>query len=572
MDASTVVAGIDVGNSTTEIVLVDADSRRPVAWDRTPTRGSKGSPESLDTAAALLRRVTKRADVVVDRLGVAPLHPVRTMAAVIPEPRASTGRLVACVGGSDTVGNVGFAVGRPVRVDDDPPRDGDVVALVSSSFGFRSAVQRVTQWQAAGVSVVAVVCADDEAVLLSNRLAGGIPVVDGVAVERLSQGSGVDQVAVEVAPLGHPLVRLTDPMVLISSLGLGDAEQDVAVTVASRLVDARAAAVGVTRDQPARSSDSDAATSWVQWTDGRRSTFHDAHPLIREGPPGQVSRFHVARPDSDPAGLAAADLVTVRLDQVGDAALVRRGTVGDHAFVISSLSPPGDGGQPAQGLRDRTGLDVQVASSEAAAARRGALSTPGVPPDGAVLDLGGGTLDLVVGDDAVVGAGAGELLTVSVAELLGVPRGAAEWAKRGPAMRMDSPHVLVAEDGSRSFAQRRPPADAIGSLVVAGPAGWLAVSRHLSASEWRALRLSLKREVLGVGVRRLLAAGLTLPSALVVVGGPAGDDETVRVLADVLGSGMAVGRGAVAEVLGHRYAVAHGLALMVLDGADARRA
>jgi hypothetical protein len=101
---------------------------------------------------------------------------------------------------------------------------------------------------------------------------------------------------------------------------------------------------------------------------------------------------------------------------------------------------------------------------------------------------------------------------------------------------------------------------------VAGPVGWLVVSRDLSGSEWRALRLAVKHDVLGGGMRRLLAAGLELPAALVVVGGPAGDDETVRTLSAVLGPGMSVGRGAVAGVLGHRYAVAHGLALAVLDG------
>jgi len=35
----TLVAGVDIGNATTEIVIVDLPSARPVAWDRARTIG-----------------------------------------------------------------------------------------------------------------------------------------------------------------------------------------------------------------------------------------------------------------------------------------------------------------------------------------------------------------------------------------------------------------------------------------------------------------------------------------------------------------------------------------------------
>jgi sugar (pentulose or hexulose) kinase len=46
---------------------------------------------------------------------------------------------------------------------------------------------------------------------------------------------------------------------------------------------------------------------------------------------------------------------------------------------------------------------------------------------------------------------------------------------------------------------------------------------------------------------------------VVVVGGPAGDDEVLAAVARALPEGVAVGRGNVAGSLGHRYAVAYGL-------------
>jgi len=82
------------------------------------------------------------------------------------------------------------------------------------------------------------------------------------------------------------------------------------------------------------------------------------------------------------------------------------------------------------------------------------------------------------------------------------------------------------------------------------------------------MRLALKREVLGGAVRRALRTGDGLPDTVVLVGGPAGDDEAVATVARVLPEDTVVGRGDVAALLGHRYAVAYGLA----PGGDARKA
>src|SRR5581483_7074291 len=146
----------------------------------------------------------------------------------------------------------------------------------------------------------------------------------------------------------------------------------------------------------------------------------------------------------------------------------------------------------APALAELLGCEVQTAPSEAYAARLGALSTPGTGADMAVVDLGGGTIDVVTGTGAAVVAGAGELLTVATAALLGTTRAAAEWAKRGPAYRVEGGQVLLGEDGSRTFLDRPLSGDAVGALVTPGPAGWLPFDRVHAPGEWRALRLRLK--------------------------------------------------------------------------------
>ncbi len=157
--------------------------------------------------------------------------------------------------------------------------------------------------------------------------------------------------------------------------------------------------------------------------------------------------------------------------------------------------------------------EVRVVGDEAAAALAGALSTPGARTDAVVLDLGAGTLDAVrcaaVTDAAAATAtvaGGGALVTLAVAELLQVPLGAAEWAKRGPCERVENPLLVLGEDGSRRFVERALPAATVGSLVAPGPVGPLPFTRTLSPTEWRGLRLRVKRELLGRNVSRCLQA------------------------------------------------------------------
>ena len=65
----TAIAGVDVGNATTEVVIV-ADGAI-LGAGRAPTRGRKGSPESLHGAAAVVRRVARQTGAVLDEADVA---------------------------------------------------------------------------------------------------------------------------------------------------------------------------------------------------------------------------------------------------------------------------------------------------------------------------------------------------------------------------------------------------------------------------------------------------------------------------------------------------------------------
>jgi len=72
----TVIAGVDVGNATTEVVLVSGG--KILGAGRVPTRGRKGSPGSLRGAAALVRRLERQLGGTVGEARIAPLRAVDT--------------------------------------------------------------------------------------------------------------------------------------------------------------------------------------------------------------------------------------------------------------------------------------------------------------------------------------------------------------------------------------------------------------------------------------------------------------------------------------------------------------
>jgi hypothetical protein len=554
----TVVACIDVGNSTTEVLLARVDHRRVdvVGVGRAPTRRDKGSPESLAGAVALVRRLEQQYAVRASRALAAPLRPVETSRASLPEVVPDTGRLAVSTVGSATAGGWGFGAGPPVSLEDMPTEGEPVVVVVPSGTGYESAAARLAPLVGAGM-VSAVLVEDDEAVLLANRLPRGVPVVDEVDAAAVL---AADLVAVEVTGGGQPMQVLTDPLKLRAAVGLSESELTDAAQLARLLFDATNAVVtvgGPPRDTAA------ACPAWIELARHGPLPFLEAHALVRSGVVG-AARAYALPPDC--ARHEVDDLWTVDLAAVAATVQARVGASSQRPVTLAALRSSAPYADPAAALADLLDVPVRSVESEARAAWAGATSTPGVGAGSMVVDLGGGTIDTMSPGADAVAAGAGDLLTEAVAALTGITSAAAEWVKRGPAYRVEAPQVLLAEDGTRAFQDRPVPTETIGRLVVTGPAGLLPFSRTLAPGEWRALRVRLKVELVGGNVSRTLRTLGEEPRSVVVVGGLAGDDEILAAVSGALPAGTAVGRGDVAGGLGHRYAVAYGLVLVDAAG------
>ena len=541
------VAGIDIGNSTTEIVI--ASGSEPIAWDRRPTRGMKGSEASIKAAVSLLQSLQREHQLTIEKVVVAPWQPVETLTSTIHEPLPDTGRLQILKTAHQSVVGDGWAIGQPWLITQEAMSEVSLIAVVPSGVGFEFAAAAINRELANGSNIVGAVIADDEAVLVAKRVSADIPIADGVDTEIARTAH---RLFLEVRPQNSSLKIATDVWALRSALELSEMDASPLNEIVRWVKNERTALIGLFSETQISTKTNN---GFIDWIDGTTTELFEAIAKIENSLIGDVSRIAISDPIST-SDIWAFDITKV----LADRGLRQVGHTRDLA--LAQLSPHSSSSN--LDLSALFKVPVVVAESESFAARIGATSTPGVGSGAAILDIGGGTIDLI-SEVELSAAGAGELLTAAVAFALDTSRGAADWIKRGPAQRLESPQVLLSEDGSKNFVSEAAPypASAMGSLVTPGPAGFLTFGQNLQPAEWRIMRQGLKQAAIGMNVARLIRSlesktGTAKDLDLVVVGGPVADDELLPVIGAIPGV-KGIGRGNVAGKLGHRYAVAYGL-------------
>jgi hypothetical protein len=553
------VAGVDVGNCNTEIVIAryETDGLEPVWHGQAPTTGRKGSHESLIGALTLLRRGESEIGTSVDLVALAELRPVDTIGFPLrPSPPSPLPVRNLCRGDNETPAGLGTAVGRHVPLHGlaRSPRSGSVIVSVPERVDFEDAARQLGEAWRGGWRIVGVVVAKDDAVLIHHRIPFDVPIVDEVEVDALRDG---DPVALEVVAPGVLRRTFADPLALIDALGLTETDYEALARATREFADSAALALTPSRgDSEVISDDTDFATCEVNG-ESRRYTITDAAALMATRPPGCVRELSIAARGRDV--IETSDALLVNLATVDDGAWLRRGTVSLDRVVAALLSRD-VALNAADHLATSAARRVVTVGNESSAAALGASSTPAFPPDAAVCDIGAGTVDLVWRGESVTGAGGGDIVTLAVASALNISSGLAERVKRSASVRVENPHVVHEEDGRRVFLSSRASNRTVGRLCVREDGVLVDFSDRLAPEEWRSLRLAIKQSTVGANIARCLSAFSATPSALVIAGGGALDDELVRSVGENLRArGVMVGRANVAGRFGPRYAVAWGL-------------
>jgi hypothetical protein len=555
------VAGIDVGNHTTEIVLarVGSGTVEQIEHGQAATRGRKGSRESLEGAAALLHSLEIESGTSAELLLLAALRPVDTSTAPIP-PASSPRSPVKSLRKIDasTPAGTGLGVGRNVPLADlaGAVRGGPTIVSVGAAIDFEVAASEISAAATRGWHVVGVIAAQDDAVLIRNRISIDVPVVDEVDVDGVAPGA---LVAVEVVAEGRAYRETADPIALCVALEIGHDQIQEVAEFTRELADSPAIAVTPRVEPPEPPSVDDDYVDCA--VDGRtvRYTPAQAHSVLRLEPPGHAVEVRLHSIPTAQDGIAVDDAFFTDLSSIDNGAWLRRGVADTRGTVVALLAADLVA-DAAETLRELTGRPARTIAAEPEAAAAGARTTPGLPPGTVVCDIGGGTIDLIGVDRSVTAAGAGEAITTAVARVLSIPRALAERVKRSPALRVEGPHVAHEEDGRRLFLDNPAPADAIGRLCTRGTAGLVPFSNKLAAEEWRSLRLAIKQETVAANIVRGLRAFDESPPALVLAGGGALDDELLRTVGESLrASSVVVGRASIDGLHGPRFAVASGL-------------
>jgi hypothetical protein len=557
------VAGIDVGNSTTEVAVARVEPGREPSWlfvGRCPTTGTKGSARCIEGIAEVLARAERRLGARPELGLLAELHPVQTDLLELGriEELALRGTAIARPG-SQTPSGSGVGAGRLTRLEDlgQPPAAGEAIVVVPS-IDFDAAAARLRDARDRGWRIAAVIVHGDDGVLIGNRFDRSLPIVDEVQdAGELPIGA---LAAVEVAAAGGSATILSDPLRLGLLLGFDPEEARAARTAARAVAGYRSAiVVRSTRSAPSR-RDGDAAVMLVDLDGATRPLDEHTDPPA----PGRITAIRGVAGDHE----HLLDVVWRPLPSPPDDPGFARRLARRRALAIALLAR-GESGDLVTALAELCPRGARVVARESDAAMLGAATTPGAGRAPFILDLGGGTVDLHSADGAVATAGAGDLVTRICASLLGAQLGLAERAKRHRSARVETPFTLHHEDGSRSFLGEPAPPETLARLCAVDGRRLVALPAQLAPEVWSRLRRAAKREVLGFNVRRTLDAvgGAPEGELVLLVGGCAADDEVVDVVAGELeGHDLAVARGNVLGRHGPRAAVAVGLVLTFAAG------
>lgn len=601
------VVGVDIGNSTTEAsaATIAPDGQvRYLGAALAPTTGVKGTPRNVDGVADVVDRALRAAGIAARDLDVVLLNEATpVISGMAMETITETIITESTMIGHDprTPGGRGLGVGTTVAFAalGETPTAQTVIVVVPNGVDFEDAANEINAAARRGVEVTGAILANDDAVLVVNRLDTAIPVIDEVSrIEAVPLGM---LAAVEVAGPGQSIRTLANAYGLATIFDLDASATRVVSPVARALTGNRSAVVVRTpagdvadRTIPAGSLELKGENRRAA-VDVSRGAVEIMSAVERVSPLADVSGeagtntggmiANVRQSMADLSDHAVADVHIKDLLAVDTFVPqeVRGGVAGEvaleNAVALAAMVRTRESGMQAVaaavGDRLRAAgcerVDVVVGGVEAEMAVLGALTTPGTDKPLVVLDLGGGSTDaaLIETDgsiDAVHLAGAGDLVTKLIDAELGLDNlELAEDIKRCPLGKSESFFHVRLENGTVQFFEKPLPATAFARVVTLdGPVMNPIPGRH-SMERIRMVRRTAKERVFVVNALRALrtvapGADLRQIGFVVLLGGCALDFEIPQLIADALAPyGIVCGTGNVRGTEGPRNAVASGL-------------
>ncbi|QUH28642.1 diol dehydratase reactivase subunit alpha [Vallitalea guaymasensis] len=593
------IAGVDIGNSTTEVcigLINDRGMLKFLASANVETTGTKGTPSNVEgiknaLVIAMDRVHKKMGDLSVIRINEAAPVIGDTAMETITETIITESTMIGH--NPDTPAGAGIGTGYiyPVEEIDKLPHNRSYICLISNDMGYEQAAEKINRLMEV-YEISAVVVQEDEAVLIYNRLNKKIPIVDEVKyIDKIEIGM---KAAVEVAPEGHTITSLSNPYGIASIFQLSAEETRHVVPIAKSFVGSRSAIFirtpkGSVKEQSIKAGeltihgeeseekvkvdlgadeimkscnkaapivdiDGESGTNIGIMIDGIKKNMHEL-----TGQEGTVKIQDI---------LAVDTLIPVDVKGALAGEVSMENAVGIAAMVKTEHLPME---KIARRLQDETGVYVKIAGVEAVMASLGAWTTPGTELPLAILDLGGGSTDAAILDEnglvkSVHLAGAGQLITLLINTELGLNDLAlCEHIKRNPLAKVESLFHIRMENKEIKFFDKPLSPKLFGKVVVMDEEKMIPINSSITMEKIVDIRKSIKKKVFVQNAVRALTQIApdnqirNIPN-IVLVGGSALDFEIPDLILNELSKYKIVsGRGNIRNCEGPRNAVATGL-------------
>lgn len=597
------IAGIDIGNSSTEVALARQDETGALAITHSAlaeTTGIKGTLRNVFGIQEALALVAKRAGINVSDISLIRINEATPVIGdVAMETITETIITESTMIGHNpkTPGGVGLGVGITITPEEllTRPADSSYILVVSSAFDFADIANVINASMRAGYQITGVILQRDDGVLVSNRLEKSLPIVDEVLyIDRIPLGM---LAAIEVAVPGKVIETLSNPYGIATVFNLNADETKNIVPMARALIGNRSAVVVKTPsgDVKARAIPAGNLELQAQGRTVRVDVAAGAEAIMKavdgcgklDNVTGEAGTNiggmleHVRQTMAELTNKPSSEIFIQDLLAVDTSVpvSVTGGLAGEfsleQAVGIASMvkSDRLQMAMIAREIEQKLNIDVQIGGAEAEAAILGALTTPGTTRPLAILDLGAGSTDASIINPkgeiiATHLAGAGDMVTMIIARELGLEdRYLAEEIKKYPLAKVESMFHLRHEDGSVQFFPTPLPPAVFARVCVVKPDELVPLPGDLALEKVRTIRRSAKERVFVTNALRALrqvspTGNIRDIPFVVLVGGSSLDFEVPQLVTDALAHyRLVAGRGNIRGSEGPRNAVATGLIL-----------
>ena len=604
------VAGVDIGNSTTEVCIGGMEENGTFQFLSSASRmttGTKGTiPNVMGVKGALLEAMEKAGLPLsaLDEIRLNEAAPVigDTAMETITETVITESSMIGH--NPSTPAGAGQAAGELIFLEHLSRADNEKSYLVAASarHSYEEVAAELNRYMPVK-HICGVILQADEAVLVENRLDRKVPIVDEVRhIDKVPEGKTA---AIEVALPGTTVRMLSNPYGIATLLKLSPEETRMITPIAKSLIGKRSAVVirtphGNIYEQilPAGSIQMEGSIDRTVAVDAGAESIMEALQEagdirdIRGEADTNVGNM-LSGIKKDMAKVSGENENSIRITDIlavdtmapvkiagslaGETCMEK--AVGIAAMVKTRHLPMR---QIAQKLEQELKVKATVAGVEAVMASLGALTTPGTQLPLAILDMGGGSTDAaVLHPDGTVEtthqAGAGELVSMLIQTELGLrSRVTAEQIKKYPLAKVESLFHMRLENGAMEFFQDSIDPRYYGHVVLLALGELLKVEEDIPMEKILQVRKEAKKKVFvtnAIRALRRVAPDHNLKNIpnVVLVGGSAEDFEIPEMLMEALAEyGIVCGRGNIRGEEGPRNAVATGLLLSYLGIAAGR--